>query len=347
MTGPRPLPTAAPDDAATPDGDLAAEPAKRSATAAPIPPDIAPATAPRGSVPAIPAPQDNVLGGILLLLCAVTLFSCSDAVSKLLRTTLPAGEIVWIRYLVFVAMTLVLLGRNRFRGLHARRPGLQLLRGLCILTSSVLFVIGLGYLPLAEATAINYVAPTFITLLSIPVLGEVVGFRRWIALLVGFTGVLIVVQPGGGTFQWAAVLPLLTAAAWAGGVVITRRIGVADHPATTMFWTACTGFVALTLFLPFDFRTPTGWEFGLGLLHGVLGSAGQMLVVQAYRQAPASVLAPFSYGQIVTSALVGYAVFGAFPGQAMLLGSGVIIASGLYTAHRERLRARERRGEAG
>ena len=121
---------------------MAADPTEEPATEVPIPPDLAPATAPRGSVPASLAPQDNVLGGILLILGAVTLFSCSDAVSKHLRGTLPSGEIVWIRYLVFVAMTLVLLGRNRFRGLHARRPGLQLLRGLCILTSSVLFVIG-------------------------------------------------------------------------------------------------------------------------------------------------------------------------------------------------------------
>ncbi|MCK8785489.1 DMT family transporter [Roseomonas sp. NAR14] len=308
----------------------AADPAAPSAAAAsrPVPPET---------------PRENVLRGILLILASISLFSCSDALSKYLRATLPVVEIVWIRYAVFVAITLLLLGRGRFRGMRAQRRGLQVMRGLCVVGSALFFVVGLGYLPLAEATAINYVAPTFITLLSIPVLGEVVGIRRWAALLVGFAGVLIVVQPGSSAFQPAAVFPLLTAIAWAGAVVITRRIGTADRAVTTMFWTAGTGLAVLTLMLPFSFRMPTAFELGLALAHGVLGSVGQMLVVQAYRHAGASVLAPFSYGQIVTSGLVGFLVFGSVPGSAMLLGSAVIIASGLYTAHRERVRARERR----
>ena len=284
---------------------------------------------------------DSTIQAILLVILTVTMFSCADVTAKYLRESMPAVEIAWIRYALFTALALLLAGRNGFRGLRPARPGLQLVRGVTLVGSAVLFTLGLGWLPIAEASSISFVSPALITALSIPLLGEKVGFRRWMAVLAGFVGVLIVVQPGSAAFQAAAAFPFLSATAWAFTVVITRMIGTAERPVVTMLWSAVSGFVMLTALLPFSF-VPLSWpQLGLSLLHGLFASAGQLLMILAYRSAPASVLAPFSYCQLITSALLGFAVFGTVPGQPMVLGASVIIASGLYMAHRERVRARQ------
>jgi drug/metabolite transporter (DMT)-like permease len=288
------------------------------------------------------APAERVLPAILLVVSSVALFSVSDVLAKLLRQSLPATEIAWMRYVSFAGLAVVLAGRGRFAGLRPRRPGLQLLRGLFLLGSAVLFISGLAYLPVAEATAIAFVSPTFITALSILFLGEVVGIRRWAAVLVGFLGVLIVIRPGGGSIQAAALFPLASALSWAATIVITRKMGTAERAETTLLWSACTGLLVLTAVVPFGFVLPSLGQIGIGLALGLCSSLGQYLVILAYRRAAASVLAPFSYTQLLSSTLLGYLAFQAVPDQATLLGAGVIILSGLYTAHRERVRARER-----
>lgn len=281
-----------------------------------------------------------VLPAIGLLVGAVALFSCSDVLSKLLRQSLPAVEIAWLRYLVFVGFAGLVAGRGGFAGLWPRRPGLQMLRGVAVLGSAILFIAGLGYLQVAEATAISFVSPAFITALSIPVLGESVGLRRWAAVLIGLAGVMIVIRPGGGAIQGAALFPLCSALCWAVAMVTTRRMSTSDKAETTLFWSAAIGLVVLTLFVPFGFVTPTAAQIGLGLMLGVAASAGQYLVILAYKRAPASVLAPFSYAQLLSSTALGYAVFAAVPDRTTFLGAGIIVLSGLYTAHRERLRTR-------
>ena len=274
------------------------------------------------------------------------LFSLSDVLAKLLRQSLPAVEIAWLRYIVFVAFGTFLAGRNRFAGLRPRRPVLQGLRGLGLVASAVLFISGLGYLPVAEATAINFISPAFITALSIPFLGEVVGFRRWAAVLAGLGGVLIVIRPGAGALQAAAAFPLLSALCWAATIIITRRMGATDRTQTTLFWSALTGLAALTALVPFGFVLPTPGQAGIALALGGCASVGQYLVIIAYRLVPASTLAPFSYAQILSSTGLGYLVFGAVPDRATLVGAAIVIASGLYTAHRERVRVLERRASA-
>src|SRR3954449_2878486 len=173
-----------------------------------------------GSAPRIAiAPADKVLPAILLVIASVALFSVSDVLAKLLRQSLPATEIAWLRYVSFAGLAVALAGRGRFGGLRPRRPGLQLLRGLFLLGSAVFFITGLAYLPVAEATAIVFVSPTFITALSVIFLGEVVGIRRWTAVLVGFLGVLVVIRPGGGAIQATALFPLASALSWAATIV--------------------------------------------------------------------------------------------------------------------------------
>ena len=285
---------------------------------------------------------ERVLRGVLLIIASVVLFSVSDTMSKLLRLQgLPAVEIAWLRYIVFLALAAALAGRGRALLLRPKRLRLQLLRGLTLVGSAVLFVAGLGYLPIAEATAITYVSPGFVTALSIVFLGEQVGIRRWAAVLAGFLGVLIVIRPGTGALS-AAAFPIASALCWAFTIIITRRMGAGDRTETTVLWSAGTGLALLSVLVPFGFVLPSIGQLGLGLAHGLCSSIGQYLVILAYRQAAASVLAPFSYIQLLFSTTLGWLVFAAVPDWGTLLGAAVIIASGLYTVHRERVRARER-----
>lgn len=290
----------------------------------------------------VPTQAQPVLPAILLVLCAVALFSMSDVLAKLLRQTLPAVEIAWLRYIVFMGFAVLLTARRRFAGLRARRPVLQVLRGLGLVGSSVLFITGLGYLPVAEATAISFISPAFITALSIPFLGETVGVRRWLAVAAGLAGVLIVIGPDPAALHAAAAFPLLSALCWAATIIITRRMGAGDRSETTLFWSALSGLAVLTAMVPAGFVLPAPGQVGIALVLGVCASVGQYMVILAYRLVAASMLAPFSYAQILTSTGLGFLVFGAVPDRATLAGAAIVIASGLYTAHRERVRARER-----
>ncbi len=290
----------------------------------------------------VPTQAQPVLPAILLALCAVALFSMSDVLAKLLRQTLPVVEIAWLRYLVFAAFAVMLTARRRFAGLRARRPVLQVLRGLGLVGSAVLFITGLGYLPVAEATAIGFISPAFITALSIPFLGEVVGIRRWLAVAAGLVGVLIVIRPDPAAFQAAAAFPLLSALCWAATIIITRRMGATDRTETTLFWSALTGLAVLTALVPFGFVRPSLGQVGIALVLGACASLGQYLVILAYRRVAASMLAPFSYAQILFSTGLGFLMFGAVPDRTTLVGAAIVILSGLYTAHRERVRVRER-----
>jgi drug/metabolite transporter (DMT)-like permease len=319
-----------------------APPERVHAPARAVAPSPTPPPRPTPPPPSAVQQADNPLRGVPLLLAAVTIFSVSDALAKHLGQFLPPVEVAWMRYATFLLLTLAPAVRGGSAAFRSRAPGLQVLRGLALVGSALSFMAALRFLPLAEATAINFVSPVFITALSIPILGEVVGVRRWAAVAVGLAGVLVIVRPGGGAYGAEVLLPVLTAASWALAVVATRKMAGADRPATTLFWSAAVGFAVLSALLPFDFVAPTAGQVGLGLLLGLIASAGQWLIVLAYRHAGASVLAPFSYFQLLSSALLGFLAFGAVPDRWTLVGAGVIAASGLYTAHRERVRAKER-----
>lgn len=283
--------------------------------------------------------RDDPLRGIVLVVLAVLFFSCSDAAAKLLSRTLPPLEIAWLRYACFALLVVPVVARGGTTVLRTGRPVLQILRGFGLLGSAVFFILALSFLPMAEAAAISYVNPAFITALSIPLLGERVGARRWAAVAVGLAGVLMVIRPGSDAFQAAAVFPILSAISWAIGVIVTRRMAGTEDATTTLVWTALTGLVVLSAVLPFHAVMPTPYELALGLLIGVASTTAQWLLILAYRYGDASVLAPYSYIQLIWSTAAGYIVFSAMPDLWTFAGMGVIVASGLYTAHRERRRA--------
>jgi drug/metabolite transporter (DMT)-like permease len=205
----------------------------------------------------------------------------------------------------------------------------------------VLFVYGVRQMTMAQATTISFLSPLLITMLSIPLLGETVGPQRWAAVGAGMLGMLVVVRPGMGGYQHAALLGVASSFCWALALIITRKISSSDTPQTTVLWSAAIGTAVLTLMLPFVAVWPTVNQLGWSLILGVLASGGQWLVILAHRIAPASLLAPFFYSQLLWVSGLGFLVFGNLPDGWTIAGAAIIIASGLYTAHRERVRRRQ------
>jgi drug/metabolite transporter (DMT)-like permease len=278
---------------------------------------------------------DEPLRAIALALIATVLFGTSDTISKYLSAGLPIMEFIWIRYVLFLVMAGFLVRR---RSLLARNPGMQITRGLCVVGSSILFVYGVRQMTMAQATTISFLSPLLITVLSIPLLGETVGARRWAAVGAGMLGMLVVVRPGVGGFQPAALFGVASSLCWALALIITRKISSSDAPQTTVLWSAAIGTAILTLMLPFVAVWPTLEQLGLSLVLGVLASGGQWLVILAHRIAPASLLAPFFYSQLLWVTGLGFLVFDNLPDGWTIAGATIIVASGLYTAHRERVR---------
>jgi drug/metabolite transporter (DMT)-like permease len=278
---------------------------------------------------------DDPLKAIALAVSATVLFGSSDTISKYLSGSLPIVEFIWIRYVLFLMMAGYLVRR---RSIVPRNPGLQITRGLCVVGSSILFVYGVRQMTMAQATTISFLSPMLITILSIPLLGETVGPRRWAAVGAGMVGMLVVVRPGLGGFQPAALFGVASAFCWALALIITRKISSSDSPQTTVLWSAGIGTAVLTLMLPFVAVWSTPRQLGLSLVLGVLASGGQWVVILAHRIAPASLLAPFFYGQLIWVSVLGFLVFGNLPDIWTIVGAAIIVASGLYTAHRERVR---------
>ena len=282
--------------------------------------------------------DSRTLVAIGLIVASTLAFALSDIAAKLLQTAAGADRITWWRYCVyFLSVVPFAVGREGRALLRPRAPGLQTLRALGAIGATLFFVYSLAFLQIPEATAITFVSPIFIMALSIVFLGEVVGIRRWAAAAVSFVGVLIIVQPGTAGFSLAALLPIASAISGAIATVATRRL-LADSAETTMAWTATIGIVICTLVALPHASLPSLYEVTYGVATGVGFAVGQLLIVTAYRMAPVSILAPFSYVQLLSAGFLSLAVFGVLPTVPTLIGSAMIAACGVYSAHRERRR---------
>jgi drug/metabolite transporter (DMT)-like permease len=278
---------------------------------------------------------------ILLIVGAVGCFAVLDSIVKFLAMRYPVPLLVWARYAVQAVVILLWLGPTmRLRLLQTERPGLQIARGTTVLLSSLCFFNALKFLPLAEATAINYTTPTLVILLSVLVLKERMTWPRWAFVAAGTAGMLLVVRPGAAILHGAALLALVGAAFYATFQIMTRKLS-AEDPRVTLFYSALCGTVLMTLLLPFvDREVDMPWPHVMlvGIM-GMLGTAGHFLFILAFRHAPASGLTPFTYMQIVWATLLGLVLFSQFPDALALLGMAVIAGSGLLLTWHERRRA--------
>ena len=301
--------------------------------------DRAPLSDKRPSKRTAPARADHPFRGIALILASTVFLGISDVTAKYLSATLPSIEIAWIRFLVFaLIMSPAMVPGSPLFALQSRRPGLQVMRGVALLGSSLFFISGLRFLPIAEASATGFVSPLFVTALSIVFLGESVGLRRWIATAVGLIGVVIILRPGSGAFHPAAFFPIVSALAWAGTLIMTRMMSGREHALTTMTYSSITGACIVSALVPSVWVTPSWHDILFGIFIGIASTAGQWIVVLAFRYADASVLAPFSYTQLLWVTVLGFVIFGELPDIWTVTGAVFIVASGLYTAHRERVR---------
>jgi drug/metabolite transporter (DMT)-like permease len=286
-----------------------------------------------------PARADRPFKGIALILLSTVFLGSSDVTSKYLSATLPAIEIAWIRFMVFaLIMTPAMIPGSPLFALKTGRPVFQLARGAVLLGSSLLFISGLHYLPIAEASATAFVSPLFVTALSIVLLSEKVGVRRWLATAAGLIGVLIILRPGTGAFHVAACFPIVSAFCWALTLIMTRMMSGRESSLTIMTWSSIAGVMIMTALVPLVWIAPTWQAVMFGVLIGVASTVGQWIVVLAFRYADASVLAPFSYTQLVWVSILGFLAFGEVPSVWTISGAAIIVGSGLYTAHRERVR---------
>jgi drug/metabolite transporter (DMT)-like permease len=290
---------------------------------------------------ALSAHADKPFRGIALVLLASVFLGTSDVTSKYLSATLPSIEIAWIRFFVFLLiMAPALLPGTRFYALPTRHTGLLVVRSTALLASAIFFISGLRFIPIAEASATSFVSPLFVTALSIFLLNESVGLRRWLATAAGLIGVLIVLRPGSGAFHPAALFSIVSAFAWAVTLVLTRKMS--GEPALTlMAYASIVGFAIMSALVPLVWVTPTWRDIFFGIVVGLASTIGQWIVVLAFRYANASVLAPFSYTQLLWVSFLGVIIFGEVPDVWTVTGAAIIVASGLYTAHRERLRRSE------
>lgn len=277
--------------------------------------------------------------GIALMMLAMFLMASMDATAKWLVEDYPIPQILLVRFLVFLCFALALARRRGFRATaRSRRPMLQIVRTVVMLAEIWVFVWAFSLLPLANVHAIAAVSPLMAMALAVPLLGEKVGWHRWGAVGAGLIGVLVIVRPGIGTTEWAMAVPLLAAFLWALLQVLIRKVGLSDPIETTGLWTAALSVLVFAAIAPFVWIAPTREAWGLLLLTGLLGTMGHMTLFKALELAPASAVQPFSYMMMVWAAVLGLAVFGAFPDGWTIAGAGIIVASGLYAFARERRR---------
>ena len=273
----------------------------------------------------------HALRGIGLMLLATGCFGCLDTISKYLVAYYPASALVWVRYvlqtLVMMAIFLPRMGRGLVR---TTAPGLQLLRGLMLVLSSVVFVLALNHMQIAEVASIVFLAPIIVALAGGPLLGERVPTRTWIALAGGFSGVLLIIRPGGDAFTVWALLPLGCAFMFAGYQILTRRLAGHDDPITTLFYPGLIACFVIPPVFPGFFVVPTvPLHAAMLIAVGVLGAVGHFLLIRAHGLAPATLLSPFGYTQLLVVLALGWLVFRQLPDGIALTGIALIAGSGL------------------
>lgn len=303
---------------------------------------------------ALSAPKN--VAGILCAMTASLTFTLNDVGIKFLSGDYPLHEVVLVRASIAMVITLAVIMplEGGYSNLKTKRPGIHALRGLLVVAANMMFFLGLAAIPLSEATAIFFVSPLVITVFAVLFLNEKVGVRRWLAIAAGLVGTLIMLRPGSGSFQWAALLPLASAFAYAGLHTLTRKIGTAEKASTMAFYIQLT-FILVSAgvglgvgdgryagsgnpsaeFLLRPWVWPPPRDMAVMGCIGVASGMGGYFISQAYRLSEAAVIAPFEYLALVLAIIWGISIFGEWPDFVAWSGITLILASGLFVFWRE------------
>src|SRR5262245_20591116 len=294
--------------------------------------------------------QDRPIFGIVLINLAVAVFTGMDGVIKGVSETFPTGELVFFRNLFAFAPILGFMLWQGGIALRTRHVFGHLMRGLFGVSAMYCYFLSYKLLPLSDAIALGLSGPIFLTVLSIPFLGEHVGVRRWSACIVGFIGVLIMTRPGAGVWQIEAAVPLLGAVFYALAMISIRKLTGTEGSGSIVFYFTLFATLAglatapLGRFDPeFAWVWPSGGEWLIVMAIGLMGGSAQILMTIAYRSAPVSVVAPFDYMALVYGFILGFIFFAEIPDGYLIVGGATVVASGIYIVHRETVVARQRR----
>ena len=279
--------------------------------------------------------QDARKQAIAQVLGIMVMFAAYDAISKYLARAYPIPELLWIRYLTHVSLILVLFGRRMGWDLiRTARPVLQVIRAGMLVAVSFFVMAGLRHISLAETTAIIFLAPLLVTALSAIVLKERVDLRQWVAVLLGFIGVLIIVRPSSSGLNVALLYPLASAVCYSLYQILTRTVKGSEHPVTTHLFTGLVGFVICSVSWQSDWVVPALWPGFLMVCLGLLAGIGHYFLIGVFQHVGPAVVAPFTYTQLAWAVLFGFLFFGEIPDALSLLGIAIIASSGLYVALR-------------
>lgn len=289
---------------------------------------------------AAPSRTSRPLLGVLFMCTACALFPIMNGLVKLLAATYQPQEIVWFRivsHLLLIAA--IFMPRMGFGLVRTHQIGTQFVSSVMMLLSTLFFFSAVKSIPVAEAISVTFVAPLAVVLLAWPMLGERITPFRLAAVIVGFSGVLIVIRPGSAVFQWASLLLLCSAICYAIYQILIRRLAGIDHPATSVFYSVLLGAILMSVWLPFVWKTPVSLVDWLLLCSlGVFGALGHYCVAKAMTYASANFVAPFNYTQMIGSVIVGYLMFAEVPDFYTWLGTAVIIVGGLMVGWQGRKR---------
>jgi drug/metabolite transporter (DMT)-like permease len=295
--------------------------------------------------PATSTDSDQAVKGIIALIVATLFFAAQDAITKHLTQSVSVAQIVTVRFFFFSLFAIIYAARSMEIkvAFQSSQPKLQILRGLLICTEIGLFAFALQHLGLAEMHAIFACFPLIITALSVPFLGETVGWRRWLAVSVGFIGTLIIIRPDSGVFSPYALIALTCAIMFAIYNLITRKVSRHDRFETSLLYFGVVGFIGSLAVVPFYWQYPNLDQVFWLVVISITGIVGHLLLIKALQLAPAVILQPFNYFVLLWAMIIGYSVYGEVLQSYKLFGAALVVVSGVYIARREFVVARETR----
>ena len=271
------------------------------------------------------------------MLLSMAFYVGMDTIGKFLAQTYPVIEIVWARFLFHLLFMVPVIWSRLPATFVSQGYWYQALRAAMVVLTNLSMITALRFIPMAEASAVASASPLIVTALSVLLLKETVGLRRWCGVVIGFVGVIIVVRPGMGLVHPATALPLVAALFYAINQVTTRKLGGIDNPMTTVFYTALIGFLATSIAVPFVWTPPAPADLGLMASMGLCSFLGHYANARAFQAAPAATVTPFNYSILLWATLTGFVVFQDLPDGWTLLGALIIAGSGLYVFNRSRI----------